>query len=87
MAVDLSEIKFIKRFVVGNDNPQRIRSNEEIEEQLQKLNHALNNPPKGKILSIETNFAVLTFNEHQLKLEWTAYHVGFTRKLTAGEHE
>lgn len=87
MAVDLSEIKYIKRFVVGNDDPQNLKSREDIDQQLQKLNEALNTPPKGKILSIETNFALLAFNEHQLKLEWTAYHVGFTRKLMAGEHD
>lgn len=87
MAVDLSDIKYIKRFVIGNEDPQHLKSNEEIELQMQKLNEALNNPPKGKILTIETNFALLVFNGHQLKLEWTAYHVGFTRKLMAGEHE
>lgn len=86
MAVDLSEIKFIKRFVIGNDNPQHIKQNDEIELQMQKLNEALNTPPKGVILNSEKNFALLAFNEHQIKLEWVVYHVGFTRKLLSNEH-
>lgn len=86
MALDLSEIKFIKRFVIGNDDPQRIKSNEEIEVQLAKLNEALNTPPKGVIIGVEKNFALLAFNEHQIKLEWVVYHVGFTRRLLGQEH-
>lgn len=80
MAVDLSEIKYIKRFVVGNDNPQHMHSNEEINRQLKKLNDALNATPKGKIISTEKNFALLSVNEHQILLEWVVYHVGFNRK-------
>ena len=80
MAIDLSEIKYIKRFIVGNDNPQHMYSNEEIDRQQKKLNDALNTAPKGKIIATEKSFALLSINEHQILLEWVVYHVGFTRK-------
>ncbi|MBO8415065.1 MAG: hypothetical protein IAB19_01625 [Proteobacteria bacterium] len=80
MAVDLTEIAYVKRFVVGSSNPEKLHDEAEIERQMQALNEALTSYPKGKIIACERSFALLSINEHQIVLQWVVYHVGFTRK-------
>lgn len=87
MAIDLSEITYIERFVVGNNDPEHPKSEAEIQEQLNALNHALTTVPKGKILSMERNFAILAINEHQVILEWVVYHVGYKRRPYAAPQQ
>lgn len=77
---DLTDVKFVKRITVGNDNPSRMRTPEEVEEATALLNKCLTGAPKGSIIGIEKNFAVLQMGEHQVVLQWLVYHVGFPRK-------
>lgn len=79
-AFDLSCVGFIKRIVVGNNNPEKVSTDEDIEKQIALLNRCLQEYPKGKILGIERNFFILNIGEHQVIMQYTVYHVGFKRK-------
>lgn len=78
--LDLTEVKFVKRIVVGSDNPAQIRTREEVEEAEALLNRCLSDSPHGSIIAVEKSFTVLQVGEHQVVLQWLCYHVGFTRR-------
>jgi len=78
--LDLTEVRFVKRITVGNDNPERMRTPEEIEAAVALLNRCLSGTPKGSIMALEKNFAILQIAEHQVVLQWIVYQVGFPRK-------
>lgn len=77
---DLSEVRFIKRIVVGSDNPARIRSPEEVEQAAALLNRCLEESPRGYIVGVEKSFTIVQVGEHQVVLQWLCYHVGFSRR-------
>ncbi len=77
---DLTEVTYVKRITVGNDDPGKVRSPEEIEAASALLNKCLNSPPKGHIIAVEKSFVVVQMGEHQAVLQWIVYHVGFPRK-------
>ena len=78
--IDLAEVTFIKRIVVGNNDPQKIQDDAAVERQLQFLNHCLSDYPKGKIIGQEKCFNLLRIGEHQVVMQYIVYHVGFKRK-------
>jgi len=77
---DLTDVSFVKRIVVGNNDPERMQSEAEIQEAAALLNRCLNEPPKGRIIGIEKTFSILNIGEHQVVLQCLIYHVGFSRK-------
>ena len=77
---DLADVRFIKRIVVGSDNPERMKTEEEISQAVALLNRCLTDSPKGTIIGTEKNFALLNVGEHQVVLQYVVYHVGFPRK-------
>lgn len=77
---DLSCVGFVKRIIVGNNNPEKVTTDAEIEKQVNLLNKCLQEYPKGKIIGIERNFFILNIGEHQVIMQYTVYHVGFKRK-------
>lgn len=79
---DQSNVKYIKRFVVGSDNPARLCTREETEAQMEELNDCLSGAshPRGTLLAVERSFTLVRIGDHQVVLEWMAYHVGFARK-------
>jgi hypothetical protein len=77
---DLTDVKFVKRVVVGSNNPSEMTSEEKVEEARELLNRCLNDSPKGKIIGLEKSFTILQIGEHQVVLQWICYHVGFQRK-------
>jgi hypothetical protein len=77
---ELSDVRYIKRIVVGSDNPNAMRTEQEIEAATQLLNRCLSEWPKGTILAVEKSFSLLALGEHRVVLQWTVYHVGFQRK-------
>ena len=79
---DLSDVRFVKRIVVGTDDPSHIKSPAEIREAQDLLNRCLGESPKGTIIGIEKSFVVLNIGEHQVVLQWLCYHIGFARKPT-----
>lgn len=75
-----TDIKYVHRVVVGNDNPEQPSSEDRYQQQLAMLNRCLNDYPKGKIIGQEKNFYILNIGEHQVVMQYLVYHVGFTRK-------
>lgn len=76
----LSDMRFVKRIAVGSQNPSPIKSEEEIEQAMTLLNRCLTDLPKGVIVGLEKSFSLLNIGEHQVVLQYTVYHVGFSRK-------
>ena len=79
---DQSNVKYIKRLVVGSDNPARLCTREETEAQMEELNDCLSGAshPRGTLLAVERSFTLVRIGDHPDVLEWRAYHVGFARK-------
>lgn len=77
---DLTCVGFVKRIVIGNDNPEKAPNEEQTEKQLALLNRCLQEYPKGKIIGIERNFFILNIGEHQVVMQYSVYHIGFKRK-------
>lgn len=77
---DLTEVTFVKRIIVGNDNPEKMRSESEVQEALDLLNRCLTDTPRGTVIGLEKNFMLLNIGEHQVVLQSMVYHVGFVRK-------
>jgi hypothetical protein len=77
---DLTDVRYVKRIIVGNDNPEHMRSEAEIQKAADLLNRCLTDTPKGTIIGTEKNFMLLNIGEHQVVLQSVVYHVGFTRK-------
>jgi hypothetical protein len=84
----LSNIRFIKRIVVGNDDPQNVRSEAGLQAQMDLVNRCLTSTPRGYLLNIEKSFGMHTIGEHQVVLQYAVYHVGFERKpMFLDQHE
>lgn len=78
--IDLSDVGFVKRIVVGSNNPANLQSEDEIKQAMDLLNRCLSEVPKGKIVGIEKSFNILQVGEHNVVLQWMTYHVGFPRR-------
>ena len=84
----LTNIHFIKRIVVGNDNPQNVRSEAEVQAQMDLVNRCLTSTPRGYLLNIEKSFGMYNLGEHQVVQQYAVYHVGFERKpMFLDQHE
>ncbi|MGY3231002.1 hypothetical protein ACVWWJ_002486 [Luteibacter sp. HA06] len=77
---DLTDVKFVKRVVVGSDNPNQMSNEAKIDEARALLNRCLTDSPRGSIIGVEKSFTILQIGEHQVVLQWICYHVGFPRK-------
>lgn len=77
---DTTDIRFIKRIVVGSNDPADLQSETKINEAMAFLNRCLNESPKGTIIGIEKGFKVVEAGKDNAILQWITYHVGFTRK-------
>lgn len=76
----LSDIGYIYRVVIGNDNPEREPDEEKYKKQMELLNKCLTSTPRGKIIGQEKNFFILNIGEHQIVMQYIVYHIGFSRK-------
>lgn len=76
----LTDIGFVKRIIIGNDNPEKPADEEHIARQTHLLNKCLREYPRGKIIGVEKNFYILNIGEHQVVMQYIVYHVGFKRK-------
>lgn len=77
---DLTEVKYVKRIVVGSNDPAQMSTEAQVEQARVLLNRCLTESPKGKIIGLEKSFTILQIGEHQVVLQWLSYHVGFPRK-------
>ena len=55
---DLSRIKYVKRIVVGQKDPQVLYTEEDAAKDMELLNKCLNEFPKGHIIGQEKNFTI-----------------------------
>lgn len=78
----LSDVRYVKRVVVGSDNPAGMKTEEDIQAAAELLNQCLTGTPRGVIMGIEKSFSILNIGEHQVVLQHMVYHVGFPRKPT-----
>ncbi len=76
----LADIRYVKRVTIGSLDPNNPLSDEKKEEQMKLLNRCLNEMPKGKIIGKDVGFAIFQVGEHQLTMQSTTYHLGFSRK-------
>ncbi|NID04484.1 hypothetical protein HBF26_06280 [Luteibacter jiangsuensis] len=77
---DLTEVKYVKRIVVGSNDPAQMSTEAQVEQARALLNRCLTESPKGKIIGLEKSFTILQIGEHQVVLQWLSYHIGFPRK-------
>jgi hypothetical protein len=77
---DLTDVGYVKRIVVGSTDPEKLSSEEAVQAEAALLNRCLSETPRGRIIGIEKNFAVLNIGEHQVVLQAMTYHIGFARK-------
>ena len=78
--IDISDVGFVKRIVVGSNNPASLESEERINTAMALLNRCLTESPKGKLIGIEKSFSILQVGEHNVVLQWMTYHIGFPRR-------
>jgi hypothetical protein len=77
---DLTDVGYVKRITIGSENPEKMRTEAEIQQAVDLLNRCLSDTPKGTILGVEKNFSILNVGEHQVVLQCMVYHIGFARK-------
>ncbi|MFZ2525853.1 MAG: hypothetical protein WAW87_11150 [Candidatus Ferrigenium altingense] len=77
--LDISEVGYVKRVVIGSNNPTNMQSEEQVAASMNLLNRCLTDTPKGRILGIEKSFSILQVGEHNVVLQWLTYHIGFAR--------
>ena len=79
---DITETQHVERIVVGNTDPSVMKTEDQIQAQMERVNECLQRSPKGKILGQEKGFAIYTIGEHQVVLQHVVYHIGFVRRPT-----
>lgn len=79
-AFQVANIRFIKRIVVGSDDPQNMRTEAEVQQSMELVNRCLSALPRGYVMNIEKSFGLYNIGEHQIVLQYAVYHVGFERK-------
>lgn len=77
---DLSSVRYVKRIVVGQKDPQVLYTEEDAAKDIELLNKCLNDFPKGHIIGQEKNFTIFNIGEHQVVQQWIVYHIGFEKK-------
>lgn len=77
---DLFSVKYIKRIIIGQKDPQVLYTEEDAANDMALLNRCLNEYPKGHIIGQEKNFTIFNIGEHQVVQQWIVYHIGFEKK-------
>ena len=78
--LDLSDVLFVKRIVVGTLNPAEPVSEPVNEAQVQLLNRCLHGLPRGHIIAIEKPLTRVEIDERIEVSQAVIYHVGFSRR-------
>ncbi len=76
----MEDIGYVELVSVGSVNPNNPLSEASIEKQKEKLNKCLNGYPKGIIIGKDVTIGRYMIGAHELTMEKTTYHVGFSRK-------
>lgn len=78
--IDLSDVSFVKRIVVGTTDPAEPISEADNEAQIQLLNRCLHEQPRGRIVAIEKSLTPVKTDGHTEFVQAVIYHVGFARR-------
>jgi hypothetical protein len=78
----IEEIRFVKRIVVGSIEPDQPPSESQRRDAIDLLNRCLHSTPRGQIIGIEKQTAVVSAGDQQAIAQTVVYHVGFTRRPT-----
>ena len=76
----IADVAYVHRLTVGSVDPSNLKSEEETQASMDKVNECLTRLPKGRIIGIEKNFGIYQVGEHQMVLQSMTYHIGFERK-------
>ena len=76
----MTNMRFIKRITVGNDNPQSMKTGAEVQQSMDLVNRCLSGTPRGYLMNIEKSFGLYYIGEHQIVLQYAVYQIGFERK-------
>lgn len=76
-SINLPDIKWVERFIVGITHPTEPLTQVEIQSQLDKVNRALR---IGKLIALEQNIVTVTDGDKQIITQYTVYHVGFKHR-------
>lgn len=76
----LADIRFVKDVAVGGINPNNPISDEARTTQIELLNKCLSDYPRGVLLGSDITIGRYAMGQHELVMQRTVYHVGFTRK-------
>ena len=79
-SIAIADVAYVHRITVGNNNPNSMKTEDEIAEQMEQVNKCLSKSPKGRIIGIEKSFGIYQVGEHQMVLQSMTYHIGFERK-------
>ena len=60
---DLTNIRYVKRIIVGQNNPNVPYKEEDYQKANDLLNKCLNEVPRGKIIGIERNFYLFNLGD------------------------
>ena len=77
---ELPEVRFVKAVAVGSVNPNALLSDDGRTAQAELLNRCLSDYPKGVIIGKDITIGRYQMGEHELCMQKTTYHVGFSRK-------
>ncbi len=77
---DMTNIRYVKRVIIGTSDPRKLQDDDFIEKQAEFLNRCLNDTPRGVIIGQEKNFNLIRLGEQQVVLQNIVYHIGFARK-------
>lgn len=77
---DITDITYVKRYVIGNNNPEKIKQDIEIQKDLEMMNKEMNER-KGRLLGNEKGFINFQLGEHTLCMQYIVYHIGYKRKF------
>lgn len=76
----LHDIRFVKRIVIGNDNAKSLKPEDDINAAVALLARCLNEAPRGFLIGVDKGVTSVYFDEGQVMLQHTSYHVGWARK-------
>jgi hypothetical protein len=78
--IDICEVGFVKRYVIGNHDPTQIKTNAEIQTDLDTMNNELESN-KGVIIGNEKNFIIFQIGDNSVVMQYITYHIGFKQRF------
>ncbi len=78
--IDLTDVTFVHRVVVGGSDPENPTSDDAIASAMNELNRCLHETPHGRLIGIEKRARSVRIGGQEAALQHLVYHIGFTRR-------